>query len=92
MNKLKGKKYTDYRVVTGSATLVQLLMQHDLINEYQLLVFPIVLESGKRLFQDCINKSPKLMKSKTFRSGVALLSYQPKLKTNLRSAYDNGTD
>lgn len=53
-------------------------MQHNLIDEYQLLVFPIVLGSGKRLFGD---GSPdialRLVDTKTTSRGVVMLTYRP---------------
>jgi dihydrofolate reductase len=53
-------------------------MPYDLIDEYRLMVFPIVVGSGKRLFQDVNEKkSLKLIETKTFSSGVVVLSYQP---------------
>lgn len=53
-------------------------MKHDLVDEYRLMVFPIVLGSGKRIFQDASDiKSLKLVDSKTFRSGVVVLTYEP---------------
>lgn len=63
--------------LTGSATLVQSLMQTDLIDEYRLLVHPIVLGNGKRLFHDRVAiKTLKLVDTRSFSSGVVALSYQ----------------
>lgn len=64
-------------VLTGSATLAQTLIQNDLVDEYHLLVYPVALGSGKRLFQDGSSAKLKLIESRTFASGVMLLVYQP---------------
>jgi dihydrofolate reductase len=65
-------------VIYGSASVVQSLMELGLIDEYQLLVHPIVLGSGKRLFRDGSNTTTlRLVEAKPFSSGVVLLSYQP---------------
>jgi dihydrofolate reductase len=53
-------------------------MQHDLIDEYRLMVFPVVLGSGKRLFQEGSGtKVLRLVDTKTTSTGVALLTYEP---------------
>jgi dihydrofolate reductase len=64
-------------LVAGSATLVQTLAQNDLVDEYHLLVYPVVLGTGKRLFQDGTDAKLKLVESKTFASGVQAMIYQP---------------
>jgi len=65
-------------LVFGSVSLVNTLMQHGLIDEYRLMVFPIVVGSGKRLFEDGSGTTVlKLAESKTFDSGVVVLSYEP---------------
>jgi len=64
--------------VTGSATLVQWLMQNNLVDELRLMVHPIVVGKGRRLFKDGMPTSGlKLVESRTFKSGVILLIYQP---------------
>jgi len=67
-------------VTIGSAGLVGALMQNDLIDEYSLLVHPIVLGKGKRLFPDGVNLSLKLVETKAFSSGVVMLRYQPDIR------------
>jgi class 3 adenylate cyclase len=53
-------------------------MEHDLIDEYQLLLFPLILGSGKHLFRDGIDLRPlRLVNTRVFPSGVMLLVYQP---------------
>jgi dihydrofolate reductase len=64
----------------GSADLVQTLRQHDLIDEYRLMVFPVILGVGKRLFPDGGKTPLKLVDSKTFSTGVVVLTYRPERK------------
>ena len=63
--------------IDGSSVLILRLAQHDLIDEYNLLVYPIVLGKGKRLFSDVNKTKLKLLEAKTFGTGVVLLRYQP---------------
>jgi len=65
-------------LICGSADLVHTLMPHDLIDEFRLMVFPVVLGSGKRLFRDGLASTAlQLAETKTFSSGVVVLSYVP---------------
>jgi dihydrofolate reductase len=65
-------------VVHGSARLVQTLLEHDLVDELRLMVFPVVLGSGKRLFGETSDKKPlRLVDSKLVGDGVAILIYEP---------------
>jgi dihydrofolate reductase len=65
-------------VVHGSAQLVQALLERDLVDELRLMVFPIVLGSGKRLFGETGDKKPlRLVDSKMVGDGVAILVYRP---------------
>jgi len=65
-------------LVAGSGVLVHTLMQYDLIDEYRLMVHPIILGSGKRLFrEESDTKTLKLVETKTFSSGIVVLTYQP---------------
>ncbi len=64
-------------MVHGSATLVQTLMEHDLVDRYRLLIYPLVLGKGKRLFKEEISTNLKLVEAKAFSSGVTALIYEP---------------
>jgi dihydrofolate reductase len=65
-------------VVHGSARLVQTLIEHDLVDELRLMVYPVVLGSGKRLFGETSDKKPlRLVDSKVVGDGVAILVYKP---------------
>ena len=66
-------------LVYGSGKLVNTLLQQDLVDELRLMVHPVVLGSGKRLFDDNVEtmKVLKLAESRAFPSGIVLLSYRP---------------
>jgi dihydrofolate reductase len=65
-------------VVHGSAQLAQGLIEHDLVDELRLMVFPVVLGSGKRLFGATrAKKSLRLSDSKMVGDGIAILTYEP---------------
>jgi dihydrofolate reductase len=65
-------------VVHGSAQLVQTLVEHDLVDELRLMVFPVVLGTGKRLLGETSDKKRlQLADSKTVGDGVAILVYRP---------------
>jgi dihydrofolate reductase len=64
-------------VVHGSGQLVQTLLEHDLVDELRLMVFPIVLGSGKRLFGETSDKKRlQLVETRTVGDGVAILVYR----------------
>jgi class 3 adenylate cyclase/dihydrofolate reductase len=65
-------------LVSGSADLVDLLLKRKLIDELRLMVYPVVLGSGKRLFRDGRDTAHlRLVGTRTFESGVVLLRFQP---------------
>ena len=64
-------------MVHGSAQLVQALVERDLVDELRLMVFPLVLGSGKRLFGDTSDeKRWRLTESRTVGEGVVILVYE----------------
>jgi dihydrofolate reductase len=79
IGKLKQQDGNDI-VVHGSATLVQTLIRHDLVDSLRLLVYPVVLGKGKRLFQAETTATLKLVSAQMFTSGVAALIYEPERK------------
>jgi dihydrofolate reductase len=77
ITKLKGQPGKDISI-TGSPTLVRSLLAYDLLDELRLMVHPIIVGSGKRLFEDGGDqKALELVDSKTFSTGVLYLTYQP---------------
>jgi dihydrofolate reductase len=65
-------------LVEGSATLVSALVEHDLVDAYRLMVYPIVLGTGKRLFIDSSGPTSalKLVEAKAVDSGIVALTYE----------------
>jgi dihydrofolate reductase len=77
VGKLKSELDGDV-VVHGSAQLVQTLLEHGLVDELRLMVYPVVLGSGKRLFGETSDKKPlRLVDSKVVGDGVAIQVYEP---------------
>jgi dihydrofolate reductase len=65
-------------VVHGSPQLVQTLVEHDLVDEYRLMMYPVLLGSGKKLFGGTTDKkSLRLVSSQLVGDGVTILVYQP---------------
>lgn len=63
--------------VHGSGDLIQTLMRHDLVDEYRLWFYPVVLGSGRRLFRDgIVPRSLRLLDSKTTSTGVLVSTYE----------------
>ncbi|HEX9075683.1 MAG TPA: dihydrofolate reductase family protein [Anaerolineae bacterium] len=68
-------------LVAGSGQLVRTLMQHDLVDEYRLMVYPVILGGGKRLFQDGSDRRAlRLVEAKPVGSGILTLVYRPERK------------
>jgi dihydrofolate reductase len=75
--KIKAKPDGDM-VVLGSGELVKTLMKHDLVDRYILLIHPLVLGSGRRLFADGVPLATfKVVDTKTTTTGVVIATYQP---------------
>jgi dihydrofolate reductase len=65
-------------LVAGSARLVHTLIEQGLVDDYRLMVFPVILGSGKRMFPDIDKMATlKLVDAKTAGDGIVLLTYQP---------------
>jgi dihydrofolate reductase len=74
--KLK-ERYDGDVVVHGSPQLVQDLLEHDLVDQLRLMVYPVVLGDGKRLFGDTSDKRRfRLSDSKVVGDGVAIMTYE----------------
>jgi dihydrofolate reductase len=76
VTKLK-RKLDGEIIVAGSFQLLRSLMEHDLVDELRLKVFPVVLGAGKRLFGETSDKKPmRLVDCRTLGDGIAFLTYE----------------
>jgi dihydrofolate reductase len=77
VSKLK-QELTGEIVVPGSFQLLRTLMEHDLVDELRLKIFPVVLGAGERLFGQTSDKKPmRLINAQTLDDGIAFLTYEP---------------
>jgi dihydrofolate reductase len=77
ISKMKQQSGKDM-VIFGSGTIVPTFMQHGLIDEYRIIVNPVVLGNGKPLFKGINDKQNlKLLKTRLFDSGIVILFYEP---------------
>jgi class 3 adenylate cyclase/dihydrofolate reductase len=77
VNRIK-ERYSGEIILYGSADLVNSLIPYDVIDEFRIMVFPVLLGSGKRLFREETDLTHlQLVDSRTFNSGVVLLIYRP---------------
>jgi len=75
--KLKARYERDI-VVHGSPQLAQSLIEHDLVDELRLLVYPVIVGAGKRLFGGTAEtRNLRLVETRTFGDGIHLLVYRP---------------
>jgi len=73
----------DKRILVGSRSLIIDLLRLDLIDEFQLMIHPVIAGEGLKLFEDIRDrKLLKLIKTKTFGSGAILHYYQPAKETD----------
>jgi dihydrofolate reductase len=76
VSKLKQELEGDI-VVYGSTQLVHTLMEHDLVDELRLMIYPVVLGAGERLFSQISNKKPmRLVRAQILGDSLAFLTYQ----------------
>jgi dihydrofolate reductase len=77
ISKLKEEPGQDL-LLEGSGKLLHTLMEHDLVDEYRLMLHPVVLGGGKKLFEnENQTKTLKLVEAKPFTSGIVILTYHP---------------
>jgi dihydrofolate reductase len=76
VSKLK-QELTGEIVVLGSPQLARTLIEHDLVDELRLMIYPVLLGAGERLFGETSDKKPlRLVHTQTVGDGIAILTYQ----------------
>ena len=81
VRKLK-RQYQRDIVVHGSPQLARTLIEHDLVDALHLMVYPVIVGAGKRLFTETTaKKNLRLVETKTFNDGITVLIYQPATPT-----------
>jgi dihydrofolate reductase len=80
--------------VHGSVGLIQTLLENDLIDQYRLWIFPVVIGTGKRFFgEGAVPRALKLLDSKASKTGVTINTYEPAGELDLGSfEFDEPTD
>ena len=74
--KLKKQEGKDFTII-GSGTIVQQLANLGLIDEYQIVIVPVILGAGKSLFKNVEMMNLRLIEAKAFKNGLVLLKYKP---------------
>jgi dihydrofolate reductase len=73
-----GRELDGEVTIPASFQLARTLMQHGLVDELRLMIYPIVLGAGERLFGETSDRKPmRLVNTRTLGGGVAHLTYQP---------------
>ena len=78
MGRAVGKRGTVALLLSGSVQLFDMLKHEDVIDRYRLMVHPLILGTGRRLFAEgAERKALKLAHTQTFSSGIVILEYEP---------------
>jgi dihydrofolate reductase len=78
MRRISGTAFLFTQIPSPARTLCQIdLIQRGLVDRFRLLVYPVVLGKGKRLFREGTTANLKLLDSQSFSSGVVALIYEP---------------
>ncbi|SRR5258708_2206472 len=64
--------------VHGSGMLARFLLEHGLVDQLTIMLYPLILGEGKRLFDGAVKTDLKLIEAKPFKSGIVVLQYKPK--------------
>ena len=87
--KLKEQESEDFTIL-GSGTIVQQFANLGLIDEYQLVIVPVILGAGKYLFKDVKKMNLKLLGARAFKNGIVLLKYMAEKKMFAAGFASNG--